>query len=304
MHPLQQQLDELRKYHEAIGTKLASLERHLEADEVLQAPTMKRHTKAISSDGSVMEEGRRYSFLYKGIAIENVLIQEVKSNSIGTDGGDYVVKYIYHVREVKEPAKEWEIVEFYSTELHRVHCKLSNRPETYYSDAVNCFFALSHMLFELKEGQVTIHAVRRLTDGTVWRVGDKVNVGTYDAIQEINQFWIETSTIMMCETTGMIVQINALRKPEPLFTTADGVQVPDGATVWFWNSCTEVEERIADSLLIPTMHYSTREAAQAAYEKWLFEQPVLTLNDLEFRGLTGQHRDELKQIVKDKIAKK
>lgn len=41
MHPLQQQINDLRKYHDALGTKLASLERHLEADGVLRGKNLK-----------------------------------------------------------------------------------------------------------------------------------------------------------------------------------------------------------------------------------------------------------------------
>lgn len=297
---LQQQIVDLRKYHEALGTKLASLERHLEADEVLKAPTMERQPDyAVSSDSSVMHEGKRYSFKYHqgilGSNINDAYVIKSIPGMIETDKGTFTAEAITNVREAKEPAKEWEIVEFGNdTDIYTL------KNGVWYLSTGNDY---QYNLVTLLSTQ-PVRAVRRLSDGTTWRVWDKVNVGTYDAIQVINQFWIETSTIMMCETTGMIVQINALRKPDPLFTTADGVQVPDGATVWFWNSCTEVEERIADSLLIPTMHYSTREAAQSAYDKWLFEQPVLTLNDITQDGFPLEYLETMKRIVKEKIAKK
>lgn len=302
MHPLKQKINDLRKYHEALGTKLASLERHIEADEVLKAPTMDRQPAyTVSSDGSVMHEGKRYSFLYKGIAIENVLIQEVKSNSIGTDGGDYVVKYIYHVREVKEPAKEWEIMEFYSVEYKRVHCKLSYKTGLYYSDIVESDFALSHMLYELKEGQITIHAVRRLSDGTVWRVGTITTNG------RITGFEIKDINMMVSMDNGYSYPISLLTEAKALFTTADGVQVFDKNQLMY---C------FTDSGLINKWplrdiqgdykygFYSTREAAQAAYDKWLFEQPVLTLNDIVQDGFPLEYLETMKQIVKEKIGKK
>lgn len=259
MHPLQSQLDDLRKYHDALGTKLASLERHLDpeheddiydavankrADEVLQAPTMER----------------------------------------------------------QPPAKEWEIVEFFSTDLNRVHCTLNKKTGGYYSDAVESEFTLSHMLGEIKSKEVTIHAVRRLHDDSIWRVGDSVTNET-DGTGKITSFNLFDKDTMVVSSDCFMLNrsITMLNRPQPLFVTADGVPLYDGDKAWYVDFTHGIiTQSLIERCSTPLKHFSTVAAAQAAYDKWLFEQPVLTLNDVN----NIKTIEELKQVVKEKLGKK
>lgn len=94
----------------------------------------------------------------------------------------------------------------------------------------------------------------------------------------------------------------AAYKAAVLFTTADGVDVFTGCKVYMYqqngNICYDTAKEGSGGLW-----YSTRAAAEAAYEKWLYDQPVLTFNDLDFKGIKGAYRDELKQLIKDRISK-
>lgn len=311
MHPLQQQIDNLRKYHEALGTKLASLERHLEADEVLKAPTMDRQNCTVSSDSSVMHEGKRYSFKYSGAAIENVLILKAYPRIIHHAGGVYYTEAITNVREVKEPAKEWEIVEFRNTGTWDGKKNIMFvRDECGSFGLVDGFrFTEDHMLNgafgSVKDGQWAIHAVARLSDGTVWKVGDNV-INDTGGTGKITEFRLTQGVMTVnADCYFSFSLLSRLKRPKPLFYTADDVPCYAGDKVCCWGTLSGPGEMIeAKDWMKPEHFYSTREAAQAAYDKWLFEQPVLTLNDITQDGFPLEYLETMKRIVKEKIAKK
>lgn len=261
MHPLQHQLNDLRKYHEALGTKLASLERQLDpeheddiydavadkrADEVLKAPTLER----------------------------------------------------------QPAAKEWEIVEFLTTAKHYTPLQIISRD---YSNAGwdQAYFAIR------KEGFVEIHAVRRLSDDTIWRVGQTVSYKTYPKLTGVIRLFKFSHDELYAEFTDTagdkcVIAIGNLRLPQPLFTTADGLLVPEAATVYFWHF---ERDTIAPCVAVDGLnwsnHYSTLAAAQSAYDKWLFEQPVLSIADIrEVFILMHPEVEKLAKFVKDKMGKK
>lgn len=234
---------DLRKYHEALGTKLASLERQLDPE---QAPTMER----------------------------------------------------------QPAAKEWEIVEFITTAKHYTPLQIISR------DYSNAGWDQAYLAIR-KEGFVEIHAVRRLSDDTTWRVGQTVSYKTYPKLTGVIRLFKITYDELYAEFTDTagdkcVIAIGNLRLPQPLFTTADGVPRYSGDKVCCWSTLTGPGEMVeAQDWMKPEHFYSTHAAAQAAYDKWLFEQPVLSIADIrEVFILMHPEVEKLAKFVKDKLGKK
>lgn len=192
---------------------------------------------------------------------------------------------------VDVPTKDWEIVEY----------KEKNGPGII--DA--SLLSTSHL------PQYDIRKVRRLSDNTVWTVGDIVTASKNRDI--IKEFEIIDGKMFLKMGYGIGFTLTDIQLSEiepalkPLFTTADGVDVFEGDKFWYWyddGRVKEIDTAFHEWQGWTVRRHSTREAAEKAYSEWLFDQPVLTLSDLEFKGLTGKHWDELKRIVKDKIAKR
>lgn len=80
-------------------------------------------------------------------------------------------------------------------------------------------------------------------------------------------------------------------------TTADGVDVVQGDTIWFVSHLGIEKSKACNGVNWPR-HYYTEAAALSAYNKWLYDQPVLSLQDI-FNNPQGKWE----QIVKDKLAK-
>lgn len=99
-----------------------------------------------------------------------------------------------------------------------------------------------------------------------------------------------------------------------LFLSADGVEVYEGDTVYIlWvDGKDRYTGRISmdpasevDLDHLRKRSYSTEGAAQAAYEKWVWEQPILSYYDiLNWHQTHGANYGRLKQIVKIRMASK
>jgi len=93
--------------------------------------------------------------------------------------------------------------------------------------------------------------------------------------------------------------IDAERKP--LFKTADGVDVHEGTKLYAWHRNGKIASRFAKTG-DGGQWYSTYAAAQKAYEKWIEDQPVLSLTDIE-GIITWTQNERLRAIVKTKLNK-
>lgn len=151
--------------------------------------------------------------------------------------------------------------------------------------------------------QYDIWKVRRLSDNTVWTVGDKCNQGMIRGFQILDdKLWAKGVGFRV---NFLGDELDARFKP-PLFTTADGVEILQGDKFWYWYDDGEVKEidtAFHEWKEWPVRRYSTRNAAEKAYNTWLAEQPILSLNDIS-RFIDIGPYCELEALVKDKIAKR
>lgn len=202
-----------------------------------------------------------------------------------------------------EIEKDWEILEFKATYRHGFPGDTVK-----VSEAINKEHWMEHYLDSMKQGAHAIHSVRRLSDNTIWTVGDKTDRGVIDC------FMISEGALFVCGIDWATF-LRTVVKPAPLFTTADGVDHYDEEDIiWVFFSKSgrgTVEQRRYKDLdemdwaMMGPRLFSTREAAEKAYDAWLTEQPLISIKELDNERviLFGRHRDYLKQLVKDKIAK-
>lgn len=205
--------------------------------------------------------------------------------------------------ERQEPAKEWEILEFQlkeSTLVFEIFPDKTYGKKGGMVGGVN----LENMLTigtSVASGHWLIHSVRRLSDNTVWTVGDEDETG--EAIQSFNI----VGDIMYARMKSADYGLRLLGKPvkQPVFTTADGVEVYEKDTPIYKTSAMgwiEIFHGIPDE---GEQWYSTPEAALKAYDEWLYTRPVLSIWDFDGCSETGDALTaRLKQLVKDKIAKR
>lgn len=130
---------------------------------------------------------------------------------------------------------------------------------------------LDSIIFQLYD----IYQVKRLSDGEVFTVGDRVTAGF------IKKFWLQANNLIVTVNTGthdlQISLKNLIKKEKPLFTTEDGVDIFEGDKFY--------TVRTSDfKLLQPytvysddVVHFSTKEAAE---EYILMNKPCLSINDV------------------------
>lgn len=206
-----------------------------------------------------------------------------------------------------------------------------------------------------------IYQVKRLSDDTVWMLGDTICHKSTPYRIVIDNFHISEEGAMFANpdnNSALYFHLNNWKKsqPEKEFTTADGATVNEGDTVWYaprgrrpkkcnaqsglnWSNHYSTRD-LADRPLFTTVDgkpaydgdviywtdridyiltskineapvsvhtdrvafqygYSTREAAEAGYKKWLYSQPVLSIDDI-----AGQPLAVIVDIAKKKIAER
>lgn len=170
----------------------------------------------------------------------------------------------------------------------------------------------------LKDSYYTIHSVKRLSDGEVFTIGDKVNSEIFDkSCQTI-------FTITIDCTTNNKIQIwvnnnnksrfwyleNVTKIKQTLFTTEDGVDIYEGDDFYFvkiknsnsldfiWEISTPNSSFVYEPEF--EKYFSTKKAAE---EYIIMNKPCLSINDIinstsfKFRTIV----DELKTKVKIKL---
>jgi len=151
-----------------------------------------------------------------------------------------------------------------------------------------------------------IHSIKRLSDGEIFTIGDKLNKSYISSIllqQDI--IWL------MCQGNSINSKLNnAIKVKQPLFTTEDGVDIFEGDNCWIVSK--EYNYQFAqykinniDIFYIPNKnrYFSTKEKAE---EYILLNKPVLSLTEIlkiipKYIDLSKSKYDQLENLVKSKI---
>jgi hypothetical protein len=96
----------------------------------------------------------------------------------------------------------------------------------------------------LEDGVSKVHAVKRLSDGEIFTVGDKfkANIGGEDVIRTIQRIKVEGHRITIQHENGDLTNrkcvgiFNQIKKvKQPIFLTHNGIDIFEGDTVWYVN---------------------------------------------------------------------
>lgn len=231
---------------------------------------------------------------------------------------------------------DWEVLEF------KGYTRMQNGSFVLNDEVAYCRFAADHLI----EYGIPIHSVRRTTDGQVFTVGD--SAGVYNN-RPIRSFGIDGEALTVhfdgqsfCLLASLVKQVTfttadgiAVKEGDtvyeysngvimkthfavgktysgplystreaamkanqpPIYTSADGVDIYEGGTVYFWFVTShEIVEDKAHKWDSPYNHYSTKASAESAYKNWLYDQPVLKLSDV-----SGDNFTALVELVKSRL---
>jgi len=161
----------------------------------------------------------------------------------------------------------------------------------------------------LKQG-CSIHSVKRLSDGEIFTIGDKISPSWNNTTWNITKFDTKSKDGTLCVTFGGNVcrcSINDIKKPkQPLFTTEDGVDIFEGdkyypvnKTYWIVNEPENTCKINYETYHKNTNNFSTKEKAE---EYILMNKPILSLNDI-FKNVE-EMRKGLKTFENSQLAKR
>lgn len=209
---------------------------------------------------------------------------------------------ILHATEVEAYPEFWEKVVEKDYEVLSI---ISNFKYIFYKNKNNLYLPKKGIYspglkgFPLEDVNVPanglyIHSVKRLSDGSIWTIGEKTTDGV------ITKFEILDGVLIVFIYDVTWFKLDLLEKAkQPLFKTEDGVDIYEGD---HW-----VRVRLSDfSILgiygdaIGTIKtFSTKEAAE---EYILMNQPCLCLNDIQHLLKDGSSVfEKLKEVVKSRV---
>ncbi len=150
-----------------------------------------------------------------------------------------------------------------------------------------------------------IHAVRRLSDGEIFTIGDKLH--GYDLGRAVNLtgFKEESGRLLVGHRDLGFIELKNTKKPKVLFTSYDGVDIYEGdgyvmLDKLYWNTSKCIASKYTTTNNLVYLYFSSPEEA----EKYLIlNKPVLTLNDV-YRHIPGGipfHFADLRKLVEEKI---
>lgn len=156
-----------------------------------------------------------------------------------------------------------------------------------------------------------IHSIKRLSDGVIFTVGDRIDGSTYTN-RTILSFNLHENTISIGQSKGITsLECAKHSKKQPLFKTEDGVDIFEGDIYYIVNTSYTVYHMRAQRKHIQSYPgaklFST---AEAANEYRLLHKPCLSIKDIQPTvGLCNNTTyvdlnlltKKLKELVKSKI---
>lgn len=218
----------------------------------------------------------------------------------------YITKYPKFWKEIIE--KDYEILSFFANDENLIWVKAKDgrfdaKWQTYRPTEED----------SLKEPGITIHSVKRLSDGKIFTIGDKI--GTPGKTFPIANFKIyEFENTILVDSyyekfkSGHYNQRlkDVIKLKQPLFTTEDSIDIFEGDIIYgvsndwkVFSHFTDLQNKVKSWGIKPI--FSSKEKA----EEYIFmNKPCLSLNDLvntKYWSSSGCVMNMLKELVKSKL---
>lgn len=175
-------------------------------------------------------------------------------------------------------------------------------------------FTLENQISKLNQAawyNKRIHSIKRLSDGEIFTVGDKIENSNYpDNFRGIiEEFRLKDGEVMVYYLGNDWLKHIQKVKKQPLFTTEDGVDIFEGDICYYVRPEMKYVEKIGvpfvsvDEFRKGYKYFSTKEAAE---EHVLLNKPCLSINDVmsvsynPVETRTSSSR-KLKELVKSKL---
>lgn len=216
---------------------------------------------------------------------------------------EFMQMHIDEFKSSKSPKKEWEIVaygEIYEGEklMYKLQPSGGYRNEDWECD-------IEYDATQFNNPNEFIHSVRRLSDGEVFSVGDRLKdfSGCITSF-EVNSVWAGGLGLRIDEGSADNI-LDAEKLPSPIFITTDGAEMHDKMDYILVTETFDLVPMIAtltDNWKPNFKTFSTREAA----EKYILEnKPLLSLNDVkETASATVKNYWLLMEALSIKVKKK
>lgn len=169
-----------------------------------------------------------------------------------------------------------------------------------YSRAFNRY---SHSLTKRDESW-DIHMIKRLSDGVIFSIGDKIDGYSYTNRVILN-IELANKKLLFRQCLGYSMLEDIKHSKQPLFTTEDGVDIYEGDKIWFVDIDYWIpEERISKKRDIyknrGLFPFSTKEKAE---EYIIMNKPCLSIEDFKkiFTNARTSIIEPLKELVKSKL---
>lgn len=220
------------------------------------------------------------------IQITDEMVSEfIKTNFMLSD--QKVVKERWEqFKASKRPKKEWEIIEYRGKSSGRIFRK---RPSGNWVDT-NGSVSFDDASINDENSGCEISSVKRLSDGEVFAIGDKLE---HDLLPgwEIDSFEItEKDLIVNAKDNGYWEPLKAIKRTRIIFTTEDGVGIAIGENYWYVTDAFQIWPSICDSMTggkvvanreLGEKYFFTKEKAE---EYRLYNAPLLSLEEVKRHG--------------------
>lgn len=223
----------------------------------------------------------------------------------------YYKQALEQFKASKAPKKEWEVVAFREGDVSYGCVYLLCDDGMYRLNGGN---VIGQPLEVMLKDKNTIHSVRRLSDGEVFSVGDRIKPNPWTKADiKITGFSANGEVLRINNKDGYFLSGEQYwelmqKLPSPILVTHDGVEIFEGDEFWGVRDWRVLEGGKADkydkNLDKAAPVFSTRSAAE---EYILNHKPVLSLNDVR-EALPEQYWlskatviDRLTALVKEKI---
>ena len=235
-------------------------------NEIIESTTFKIHSVKRLSDGEVFTVGDRISVSDIGISdtiTEIVLADSVKwaSNVVTKEiflGCENDHQYI--LSSVNKPAPlDYEIISYFAKDNPKM-------------------ITIKKRGGEIHDSYWKIHSVKRLSDGEVFTVGDKIKVRNHGSSKRLDEIVIKNEQssfrdgIWFYYSMGCSHFENAIKVKQPIFLTHDGKDIFEGDKVWYVNKKNLYHDYIIAFPEVKfysdiNVHFLTEEAVEDYIEK-------------------------------------